>query len=95
MTTIAAMEFEARIISLVTGHPVETEEHPRAPFAVQTTSDDWDDLAEVLPELLHEQASFDRWLTKRDAGVGRAQRALLTLMILVMLALAVLGLLEL
>lgn len=95
-TSILAMEFDARLIDRATGEPIEDPEaEVVGPFAVQVRTEDAEALADVLPEILHEQRDFDASLEARDHSAEQwRRRAMLTLAIIVAL-LAVLGLLRL
>lgn len=55
-TTIAAMEFEVRLVSA------------EAPFVVEVTGPHRSDLADVLEEIIDEQLEFDRMLVQRAAN---------------------------
>jgi hypothetical protein len=62
-TSIAAMEFEVRLQD----------------GRVEVHGAHWDDLAEVLQEIIDEQVEFDRRLAERDGGCGTGVVIFITL----------------
>jgi hypothetical protein len=88
--TIASMEYDARLRRVE--DPTGLRRLPAVqPFVVEVRAEDWQELAEVLSDLIDEQLEFDEYLERRDRMVGRSQRRLLLLMVVVVSALAAAG----
>jgi hypothetical protein len=90
-TCLEAMAFETRI---------QTPGGPRpdrvvTPHVVQVSTEDWESLVEVLPELIAEQQEFDEFLRCWHQRSGRSERRLLVAMIVIVGTLAVIGAIEL
>jgi len=86
-TTIAAMEFDVRLHDLGSGDG--------GPFVIETRAEDWSGLADVLDQIVDEQARFDQSIARRDAKVMTAGRVFLMAMIAIVGLLALLGLVKL
>jgi hypothetical protein len=85
-TTIAAMGFEVRVRDLGEGGTLlDGAEKGDAvgPFALETPADQHADLAEVLGEIIDEQAAFDAALAARDRRRDTQGRWLLWLILAV------------
>ena len=92
-TSIAAMEFEVRLVDGATGRILESEkpEHdPRGPFAVEVPAEHFDDLAGVLDQIMDEQQEFDSFLESWRVRSSRAVRWFLLLAAAAMLLLVLL-----
>ena len=85
-TSIAAMEFEACLC---------TEDDERLGYVIRVRLDDWPDLADVLPEILHEQQEFDRRLEQRKAVPDRRRIVLIVTLTGIVEVLAILRIIEL
>ncbi len=92
--TIASMEFDVRCTHI--DDPFAERRLPlSAPFSIEVREDDWQDLTDVLHDLIAEQLEFDAYVERRDAGVGRRQRQFLLILVGVVAALAATGAIEL
>lgn len=78
LVSIASMEFEVRLRAIGRA-PREVpsrlfardrlgndDQSEHAPFVVEVLADDWRELADVLDQIVDEQASFDRRLERRQ-----------------------------
>ena len=71
-TSIAAMEFEVRLCASEKRDRTDPADHPgEPPYVVQVTPAQWQDLAEVLDQIIGEQQEFDRWLAEHRAAGRR------------------------
>lgn len=94
--SILAMEFDARVIDLASGEPVEDPEAaPAGPFGVQVPEADAEPLREVLGEIVAEQREFDHALAARDHSAAAWRRRAMLFMAMLVAVLALLGLLRL
>jgi len=96
-TTIAAMEFDVRLLDRAGVDVLHLEDESRhtPPYRVDVRAEDWADLVDVLPDLIDEQKQFDAMLDSRDHMVGRAHRWLVIALITLVAVLATLGYIEL
>ncbi len=85
-TSIAAMEFDACLCA---------EDDERPGYVIRVRLDDWPDLADVLPEILHEQQEFDRRLEQRKAVPNRRRIVLIVTLTGIVEVLAILRIIEL
>ncbi len=85
-TSIAAMEFDACLCA---------EDDERPGYVIRVRLADWPDLADVLPEILHEQQEFDRWLENRRAEPNRQRVVLIVTLTSIVEVLAILRVIEL
>lgn len=60
-------------------------------IAIEVHPDDWPDLADILPDLIAEQAQFDEYCERRHRLAGRAQRTFLIVLIAIVAVLATIG----
>ncbi len=66
-TSIAAMEFDVRMSAR--GPVTDDDAHPgRPPYVIQVEHGVWDELADVLDEIVEEQQEFDRLLAERHTA---------------------------
>ena len=95
-TAIAAMEFEVRLID-ARGAEVRAEYELTydGPFPLQVSAADRAALAEVIDEIIAEQAEFDVYLAAWHDRAGRWERTLLGLLVALVTVLAVLGVIRL
>ncbi|MDY7109180.1 MAG: hypothetical protein SYC29_11150 [Planctomycetota bacterium] len=95
-TAIAAMEYEVRVRNVATARPVgEDEEDWGGGYVVETRAADWPDLAGVLEEIIDEQREFDAALEAWHGRMGRLHRIFLGVVVGLIIALAILGIIEL
>ena len=88
------MEFEVRLDS-ARGRLTAEVPPPPPPYRLFVRHEDWDELTNVLDEVVHEQREFDELLEARHAGGARMRRGFLVLMIIIVAFLAVFGLVKL
>ena len=74
-TSIAAMEFDVRLAAAGGMEGVADDEtgSGRPPYVVEVDRAEWQELADVLDEIIQEQRDFDRLLAER-CHVGRHAR---------------------
>ncbi|UCD74407.1 MAG: hypothetical protein JSV91_11520 [Phycisphaerales bacterium] len=90
VTTIAAMEFPARLRDAATGELIEQREDiGDGPFIIETHGTHHAELADVLEEIIGEQEEFDEALESRDRFVRRVRRIVLLGLIIIVTVLAV------
>lgn len=95
-TCVAAMEFEARLGPAAP--PIRAEEGDGPgdpPYVVEVMMTDWPQLAEVLEEIVAEQEDFDDALERWQCRAAQSERRVLLAMIIIVGALAALGVIEL
>lgn len=75
LVSVLSMEFEARLRALgpqpkppIGEEPANDHAEPvgTAPFVIEVRDHDWDDLAEVLDQIVDEQRSFDEDVERRQ-----------------------------
>ena len=96
-TSIEAMEYDVRVIDLVTGRPVSgdaTDVDPAGRFVIETRPEDEAELSEVLDQIVAEQDDFDDYLDRRDNKTLSVRRVLLGTLIAIVAVLAMLGIIE-
>jgi hypothetical protein len=96
-TTIAAMEFEVEVRD-ARGRSIAAADEPdssAAAYFVMVRPQDCAELRDVLSEIIAEQDEFDAMLDRKARTVGRAQRAFLFVLIIILVVLAALNLIEL
>ena len=95
-TCVAAMEFDVRMTPHDTiGEGLDDGDGGTEGIVVEVPANDWAVLAEVLDDILAEQAQFDAFLVETHGRSTRAQRRLLITMIVIVGALAVVGAIDL
>jgi hypothetical protein len=95
-TAIAAMEFDVRLRNAATALPVGDDEKDwGGGYVVETRAADWPDLAGVLDEIIEEQREFDAFLDAWHGRAGRMHRIFLGVVVGVVIALAIMGVIEL
>jgi hypothetical protein len=87
VTTIEAMEFDARLVDSRTRAIVEDETEGTGPYAVEVRGDDIGELKDVLAELICEQVEFDERIEARQRRHRAIRAALVASVILAMLVL--------
>ena len=94
-TCLEAMEFEVRVSS--DGATVSDRHLPprKAVYRVDVPTGNWDELREVLEEIISEQTRFDAFLSGWPPRANRWKRWLLGLTITTVVILSVLGVIDL
>ena len=106
-TTIASMAFEVALHG-VSVHPLRDDdeaddasawewpsEQARGPYVIRVPEAQWKMLIDAVPEIIAEQAAFDEYLGTRDGRLGRGQRRLLVVMVVLVSGLAATGAIQL
>ncbi|MBT8486509.1 MAG: hypothetical protein HKO59_07305 [Phycisphaerales bacterium] len=95
-TTVAAMEFECRVLDASTGAEIEPGvEAIDRPCVVEVHPEDRDALGDVLEEIRQEQSEFDAAIAARDGGGRFVTSVLIGVLTLIVAILATLRLIEL
>jgi len=95
-TTIAAMEYDVRLRHAATALSVTAEEEDwGGPYVIEARAADWDELADVIDQIVDEQQQFDTFIDAWHGRTGRLHRVFLGVVIGIVIVLAILGIIEL
>jgi len=95
-TSIAAMEYDVRLRNATTALPVlDDEEDWGGGYIIEARSADWNDLVDVIDQIIDEQQEFDQFVEDWHGRAGRLHRVFLGVVIGLVIVLAILGMIEL